>query len=146
MRPKSIVRFEQLFFASLILSALGTALTWGKRMELYHAQPGSEMIGDAFPIAMLVIGYLIYLALWYFIARKASNVAKWIYIVLIALAVLGLVMSLVMRTVVQDPLTTAQEIVCLVLEFAAIWFLFQPDALAWFSGEPPAADAAEPFA
>ena len=145
MRPKSIIRFEQLFFLGIALALILSALTWNARMEIYHQTPAAEMLGDAFPVITLAIGYAIWLLLWYFIARRASSIAKWIYVVLFVLAVIAVMASLTFGQVI-DTTALAGQVIGVLIQAASIWFLFQPDANAWFSGDAaPAQDFRSPI-
>ena len=118
MRPPSIIMFERLFLASLALSALSFALSYDSLIEQLAREPGMVELGlgSGFVIGTAVVGYAIYLLLWFLIARKASNLAgPWGLTMLIGLAVYA-------------------------LEIAAAVYLFRPDAAAWLKGK--AADPA----
>lgn len=78
----------------------------------------------------VVVGILVPLLLWYFIARRASNVAKWIYVVLTALGLLGFVSSLA-NPLVAKGVITVLGLNTVGLQFYAAWLLFRPDASAW---------------
>ena len=91
MRPQSIVLFERLFLASLVLerARLRAQLRaddgdLARRSGHAAARP-RQRIRDRHRWSS---AYAIYLLLWYLIARKASNVAKWILVVFTALGVL----------------------------------------------------------
>lgn len=74
---------------------------------------------------------MIIFVLWYFVAVKASKVAKWILVVFFVLGVLGTVRSLE---------GTPMSILVFTLGYylaqgIAVFFLFRPDSIAWFNGE-----------
>ena len=134
MRPKSIELFEKVYLLSIVLSMFGP-----KRMypvtEMAFSQTGVDapIVGQAL-IAGVVLGFLIPLLLWYFIARRASNVAQWILIALTALGLLSFVAGL------ADPARTkgmllAGSVVITALTLYAVWLLFRPDAKAWLGSK-----------
>jgi hypothetical protein len=142
MRPKSIVRFEQLFFVNLVLGIAIAAVTWNARMAIYHSTPNSAVMGDAFPVISLLIGYVISLALWFFIARRGSVVAKWIYVVFFAIGVLGLLATLGTGMArMTDPLSFYASILSTLISAAAVYFLFQRDTRPWFGESAPSEPA-----
>ena len=138
MRPPSIIMFERLFLASLALSALSFALSYDSLIEQLAREPGLVELGlgSGFVIGTAVVGYAIYLLLWFLIARKASNVAKWVLVVFLALGLISLLGAL------AGPwgLTMLIGLAVYALEIAAAVYLFRPDAAAWLKGK--AADPA----
>jgi hypothetical protein len=84
MPPVSIKRFEKLFFASLGLTLLATVLS----NEPLQQQAIADDSGLG-PVFDFLFTLAINLLFWFFIARRASNVAKWI---LVGFTVLGVVM------------------------------------------------------
>ena len=97
-------------------------------------------VGQGFAIGSFVVGIAIYLLLWFFIARKASNVAKWILVVLLALSMLSVLYTLAMSFALT--VTTLLGLAMYALEIAAVVFLFRDDAVAWLTHREPAADPA----
>jgi hypothetical protein len=131
MRPESIIVFEKVFFASLALGLVNAALSWGE-VEALLADPGVQAagIGSVAVAFSLALGIVLPLVLWYFIARRASNLAKWIFVVLTAIGLAGFLSTLV------DPLRakgllTILAAIATVLQVYAAWLLFKPDAAAW---------------
>src|SRR3989442_657680 len=94
MRPASIVNFERLYWASILLGLLVTYLSWDATVAAIHLQPGVQL-GQGFVAAIAVVGIAIQLVLWYFIARQPSLVVKWIFVVLFALGVLGVIYNFI---------------------------------------------------
>lgn len=135
MRPRSIELFERFFFASLAVSILNTVLSWNMvsraadNPALRATGMGAELV-----IGSVLIGMLLPIALWYFIARRASTVAKWIYVVLTAFGLLGIAQAL-STAVTPRGLTLLLSILTLALQIYAAWLLFKPDSKAWFAGE-----------
>lgn len=133
MRPPSILMFERLFLASIGLSVLSLILNFEALMEEVAREPAMAGfgLGGGFVLGIAAVGYALYLLLWFLIARKASNVAKWILIVLLALSLVSLLGTL------AGPwdLPMLLGLAVYALEVAAVVYLFRPDAHAWLKGE-----------
>ena len=128
MRPKSIVMFERVVIISLVLGIVNSFLIWDDLAEMMAAQGAST----AMVLPIQVITTLLYLLLIWFIARKGSPVAKWIYVVL---SVLGVIMAVagIGQTLSFGAVPAIITIVQYVLMIYSIWLLFRPDSKAWFS-------------
>lgn len=137
MRPPSIVKFDQLYFVMIVLGLVGLVVNWETTMEQLEANPGLSQIGlsgAGVLIGMYAFSIAISLLLWYFVSRRASNVARWIVIVLTGYGLITLPFTLFLV-----PMPLASLIVALVsaaLQAAMVWFLFRPDAAAWFKHGP----------
>ena len=83
MRPPSIVLFDRLFLASLAVSLISLALNYAAIAQQVTGAPGmAELgLGAGFFAGILVVSYAISVLLWFLVAHKASNVAKWILVV-----------------------------------------------------------------
>lgn len=129
MRPKSIVNFER---AVLAMVGLGIVNSFVTREQAETAMADAGMGGTGMLTGILVVGTLLNLLLLYFISRKASPVAKWIYVVLTAL---GLVFGLagIGQVLKGNSLSVILTIVQYVLAAASLYLLFRPDANAWFN-------------
>jgi hypothetical protein len=132
VRPHSIIRFERFFLASLLLGLLNTVFSFRHSVSLLNADPiiGGTGYAIGMLVTTLVISIGIQLLLWFFIARKASNVAKWI---LVVLTVLGFVMAIpsIGTLMAQGAVTLIFTFFITVLQIIAIIHLFRPDAKAW---------------
>ena len=135
MRPPSIVMFDRLFLGSLAVSAIGVVIGWQEMAAQLANEPGvAELgIGSGLIVGMVAVGFAISLLLWFLVAHKASNVAKWILIVLAALSLISL------PGMMAGPwdLTAILGIASYVLEIVALGFLFRDDAKAWLRGQRP---------
>ena len=85
-------------------------------------------------IGSMVISLTIYLLLWFFIARKASSVAKWILVAFTGLGVASLAYAFATVGIAGD-LNALLSLAYYVLGVIAVVYLFKPDAEAWFKGE-----------
>ena len=128
MRPQSIVNFERTVLAALALGLLNTMLTWDQ-IKTTAADAG---MGTGFVVSIQAVTIVVTLLLLWFIARKASPIAKWIYVVI---TVIGLVGGLFSVSALLDGGAVSVAIVAVqyLLLIATLWFLFRPDATAWFN-------------
>ena len=141
MRPHSIVLFERLVIGSIALGLLSLLLS----LEMFGmiARLTGTSVG-AF-VAIPVIMFALYGVLIYFVARRGSNVARWIYAVL---AGIGLLFGIIgLGTLMNFPahivlLTLVQH----VLTAISLFMLFRPDSNSWFAqgGQPGAGGYAAP--
>ena len=135
MRPRSIELFEKVYLGAIAIGLVNTFLSWSQvnamlddpRMQAAGMGSGTLLFG-------LVVGILIPLLLWYFIARRASNVAKWIYIVLTALGLFAFLSSLA-NPLVSKGLVTILGAAAVGLQVYGAWLLFRPDAVAWLESK-----------
>ena len=137
-RPQSIVNFERCYLGAFVLGLVNTALAWSATSAAFAGSPQAAMMGSWFLTATTLIGFAITLALWYFIARKGSAVAKWIAVVFMVLGLIGVAITLLTGTFPAGVSGTI-GIITTMLQVIAVTFLFKPDAKIWFgetTGDP----------
>ncbi len=139
MRPRSIVRFEWLSLLSLALAGVITLMTFGMTDVAVEA-------GARFQIGLIWIAYAIVFALMLLlillVSRRADVVAKWILIILI---VAGLILTLRrVPAIFGQGLVGILELVQVVTQAAALYFLFTPEARRWFSERAAARSSPSP--
>jgi hypothetical protein len=135
-RPPSIELFEKAYFGSLVVSTVALILGWSKLSGQLESELGASgaSFGSGLLTTSIVIGYAISLLLWFLIARRASNVAKWILVVLTALGLFGTLTSLFLPTEPKD-LNFALNAVATAIGVYAVWLLFKQDAAAWLESK-----------
>lgn len=138
MRPNSIVTFERLVLLYLAIGVLYAYLVWDETMASLQAQGAALGSGTIITIQAITVAF--YLLLVWFISRKGSPVAKWIYVVL---GGLGLVLGLIgiQQTISLGTLPLILAIAQYVLTLVTIWLLFRPDSKTWFSDGRGGVDA-----
>lgn len=131
MRPKSIVLFDRMFLASLVIGAINAVLTFNDMMDALATNPNTAPLGwgSGAVVAIIAVSLLIPLLLWHYIAHRASSLAKWI---LVVLTVGGILFAGVDLTRMGS-LSEIAVLAVTVLQIAAIVMLFRPDANAWFA-------------
>lgn len=131
MRPTSIVLFERIYLTAVLLSIAGFIFDWEESMETLASEPMLAEFGAAYLLLELAISIAIGLLLWYFIARRASNVARWILVVLTALGTVVLAVPIAAGEYPLD-LSGVTGLVVTALSIVAIALLFRSDASRWF--------------
>ena len=135
MRPHSIELFEKTYLASIALSIASTVFTWSEVTASMRAASSSGVaLGSSGMIASVAISNLVSLLLWYFVARRASNIAKWIYVVITAIGLL-MVLNLLVGSTNGIRLAMVSGLIVTALQVFAAWLLFKPDAAAWLESE-----------
>ena len=135
MRPQSIELFEKVYLGSIALGLVNTAFSWGAlTASLKTVGDGAMTMGPGVMVGSIALSLVISLLLWFFIARRASNVAKWIYVVITAIGVFGVLSSLA-NPLTPKGLTMIGGFVATALQVFAAWLLFKPDAAAWLESK-----------
>lgn len=140
MRPRSIMIFEWLYLGSAVLSLLLTPWTFAQSEAMFQANPALaqfESFGRIMMIVSMVVGITISLVLWYFIARRASNTAKWIFVAITAYGLLSAINLYVNPVMGMRPPSMLASAPLYVLHLAAMYCLFRKDAVAWLEGKTP---------
>jgi len=136
VRPESIRQFEYFYLGSIALAVINLALAATETATTFTSMSGLPNMAE--PGAQTGLG----LALRYFAARKASEVARWLIVglgVLSAFRLLFLIVMLGFLIVTHAPTpgiiwwTLMIGIVSETLHMAAIAFLFPADAREWFA-------------
>ena len=136
MRPQSIELFEKVYLASIAISLVAVAVGWQRLTAESHARLAtvSEGTVQGVLIGTAALVFAISLLLWFLVARKASNVAKWSLVALTAWGVYSLLKEIVFSTVPKE-LDLALNAVSTLLGVYAVWLLFRPDAVAWLKSK-----------
>ncbi|WP_108811025.1 hypothetical protein [Sphingorhabdus sp. Alg231-15] len=131
-RPKSILWFERFFIASFLLSAVQAALNW---IENLSGEESSLTGWTTLVIGQMlatIIAFSIDIGLWFFIARRASNVAKWLLVAKTSLAFVAIIW--VLPSLIQNSIVTiiASTLFTQALVLLSVGFLFRQEARSWF--------------
>lgn len=134
MRPQSIILFERLYIASIVLSLIGALAM----MQVLPSITPNIPAGAAAFIPTVVIGSALFglaigLLLLYFVARRGSDVARWIFVAFFLFALVGLVR----RTFGHSPIVlpawlNGLSLLQILLHAGCVWLLFRPDSKIWF--------------
>ena len=131
--PAQVALFERLYYASLALGLINSAL------QFDHF---TRMASVAFVISvqLLVLVFLV-LMIW-LVARRRKNWARWLMLILF---VVGTPLSIptIWQTFQVNILWGGISVVQIILQAAAIYFVFTADARAWFRPSNAAATRPE---
>lgn len=133
-RPKSIVAFERAFWTSFAVGLFGGILSWNDVLAVYQREPSIAAMGfgSGLLIAMWGTSFAFQLFFWYLIARKRSNVVRWVYVVLAGIGIISTLATMndqAMPGGVSKIFSLASSAVTVL----AIFFLFRPDASDWLT-------------
>lgn len=133
LKPPSIARFEQFYWASVILGLINTAMNWSASQAALAANPMLAQATWFLPV-MQAIGIAIAVLLWFFIVRRPSVVAKWVQVVFAAFGAFGVLSALFLVAAGRAPigLQVVVGLIANILYIAAAVMLFKPDAKVWF--------------
>lgn len=137
-RPPSIILFERLLWTSFAISVVTTYLAWNDMMAEIERGAAGMRSSTAIGITVFIfaVTLAILAALWYAIARRGSNVAKWIYVVLVALGTLQTIASLFEPNSLST-MWLGATLLATALSVGSAAVLFRADAVAWLAGKPP---------
>lgn len=135
MRPSSIELFGKVYLGAIAIGLVNAVLSWSQ-VSAMMADPRMQAagVGTGTLVFGLVIGIIVPLLLWFFITRRASNVAKWIYVVLTALGLFSFLSALA-NPMVPKGLVTVLGALAIGLQVYGAWLLFRPDSAAWLDAK-----------
>jgi len=133
-RPKSITSFNRLNLAATLVGIANTLVHYGA-LRASAISKGASPAGPFLGILLLVLSYLIF---WFFIYRRGSNVAKWVFVVATAISVAMIPRSLG-EVIAVGKLYAVIDGIAFALQIAAMAMLFRVDSRAWLGrqGDSP---------
>ena len=135
MRPRSIELFEKVYLGGMVFGLIVAALRWDEMSATFNTpELKSFGAGSGLLIISIAISVIFSLVLWYFIARRASNIGKWIYVVISVFAVFSVISAMVTPSSPKG-LLLAGNLITMGLQLNAAWLLFRPDAVAWLESK-----------
>ena len=133
MRPDSIRKFDMLWLGALALGVVQFFLGYGAlKAEIETQLAGTAMragTSDAALVGGFIFGIVISLALWFLVSRQRLEFVKWILILLFFWGLINLPSAFAAGLTLMGALS----IVAAIMQAAALYFLFRPDAKAWFA-------------
>jgi hypothetical protein len=124
MRPVSIEYFERLSFLAMMVGIAFTILSWDP------GQAERLRVGPMFLPLVLAGCYVLLATLVLLISRRASLVAQAIFLLLCAA---GAVLAIpALPSILNGGQIGLLQIAQIALQAVAVYFLFTPEARAWF--------------
>ena len=132
IKPPSIARFEQFYWASVLLGLVNAALNWRTSQAALASNPVFANAGWFLPV-LQIVGLAIAVLLWYFIVRRPSVIAKWVQVVFAGIGGLGLLSGVFLLATGRAPVSASAFVglIANLLYIAAAVMLFKPDAKEW---------------
>lgn len=133
MRPASIVHFQRILVAALAVDLVNNLLSW----NVLASRLAAEGI-DPHPLALLAMclaSPLAGLLFWYFIARRRSNIARWVMAAFVAAGAAGFAYKTAQASRPMDRMLVI-GIAGALLKVIAVSRLFTADAGRWFRARP----------
>ena len=127
-KPSAIAWFERLYVFGIVLSVVDVVATWN---QTFGSRGDDELAQIGYAAITILYGTLF--AFWFFILRRRSNIARWLFPVVMTIPAL--------LTFYDLHIGTLDGWRILQLAYPVIWlglpiFLFLPDARRWFDGTP----------
>ena len=131
MRPDAIKKFDYLYLGSLGLSIIGFMMNYSNitaEVDRELADTGMQ-IGSGLAMGSLIFSIVVSLAIWFLISRLRIGIVKWVLVVFFVLGLIGIPVILAQLPALHAVI----NLVVFLLQVAAIYFLFTPEAQAWFA-------------
>jgi hypothetical protein len=128
MRPRSIMLFETLSLGAVGVGALILAMSWTSLMASVYARIRGAGIEPAMMVlAILYVGLLALLIV--LTSRRGNGVAKWLFTAIIAAELVTSIPGV--PAMMRGGIVGWTQILQLLLQLVALWFLFVPASRAW---------------
>ena len=125
-QPKSIRLFNRLNLAATLVGISNILGHYGALRDSAISK-GASPAGPLLGILLLLLSYLIF---WFFIYRRGSNIAKWVFVVVTAVSVAMIPLKLG-ETIAVGQFYAVIDGIAFVLQLAAMAMLFRVDAKVW---------------
>ncbi len=133
--PKNVLLFERLMYGSLLIGILNIILDGPRRL----ASPEVQAAGGApflYGVGFITLAVLV-LLIW-LIARRRKNWARWLFTVLFLIGLWPAYQNFI-QLLEGNPPVAYLCVVQLLLQLAALYFVFTGDASSWFEKNKPVA-------
>jgi hypothetical protein len=121
------------WFWRLMLIALATDLVNNLVLLNAGAPAPAARMGPGAGLALALLSPALGLLLSYFVARRGSNIARWLTIVLVVLGCIGFVVTAVSKGASGTQANFVVAAAAEVIKQAAVSCLLAPAAAAWFA-------------
>lgn len=126
--------FERYYLASVAVDLVDLFLNWETLGADFSTDVSTVALANSLLIVLTGFFFLILWQLWFWTARKANNIAKWIVVILFAVNVY----VLTFYDFSYEDIISSFATFSIILQAAAILMLFKPDSRKWFAtkGQP----------
>lgn len=127
-KPKSIIVFNKLNLAATLMGIANTLVHYSALRSLAISKEASP----AGPLLGIIFVGLSYLIFWFFIFRRGSRAAKWLFVAVTAIAV-GMIPQSLGEVIAMGIPYAVIDGASFVLQLAAATMLFRNDARDWLA-------------
>ena len=137
-KPDSVRKFDLFYLGALALGIVNALLNFDLLKSSAVQQVGPELAGHASSIAIgsVVLSTLFSLLFWFLVSKLRIEFIKWLLLLFLAWSAVALPTMLAEGFGLVEVVALAS----VVLQAVAVWFLFRPDAKAWFQARRGAGD------
>jgi hypothetical protein len=133
--PQNVIIFERLMYASVCIALLNLILDASRQADL----PEIQALGGTTFVAGVALGTLgIILLLIWLIVRKRKNWARLLFAAMFVLGVWPTIQN-VSLLLEANPAVALLSVAQIIVQGAAVYFVFTGDAPAWFAASPKVA-------
>jgi hypothetical protein len=131
MRPKPIIWFERALLLAVAIDLINNAIAIPTLSRGLAAR--GYVMSPIMMAASVVAAPALGLILWYFIARRASVIAKWVLTAFVALAIFVFVRQMIATPLASGNPILMAAVIAELLKLYAVICLFLPGARPWFA-------------
>ena len=137
-KPVSIRKFDLFYLGAVALGVVNTLLNFSMLESSATEQVGPDLAQHASSIAIgsVVLSTLFSLLFWFLISKLRIEFIKWLLLLFLAWSAVALPTMLAEGFGLPEIVALAS----VVLQTVAVWYLFRPDAKAWFQARRGAGD------
>lgn len=128
VKPKSIRSFDRLNLVATLIGVANIIVHYGVLRTLAISK-GASPAGSILAVILLGLSYLIF---WFFIYRRGSNIAKWVFVAVTAISVAMIPLNL-SEVILVGTAYAISDGVAFLFQLAAAAMLFRQDAALWFA-------------
>lgn len=132
MKPKSIIWFDRLFWASMAASAALVALSFFYLEDdldgPFEGEPELFIAMIVGAVTAAAVMYAVSILLWFFASQRASNPARWMYSIFTGLGVVLTPFDLFDVSAIE----VVASLIVAALSISTIVVLFLPISNTWF--------------
>ena len=125
-KPKSITLFNRLNLAATLVGIFNILVHYGALRDSAISK-GASPAGPFLGVLLLVLSYLIF---WFFIYRRSSNAAKWVFVVVTAVSAAMIPLKLA-EVIAVGQIYAVIDGTAFALQLAATAMLFRADSKVW---------------
>ncbi|MCP5395761.1 MAG: hypothetical protein H6918_03335 [Sphingomonadaceae bacterium] len=133
MRPVSIAWFDRLYWFGFAAACVNFVVNIGNITSKVGNEPGATAAGIAGGLFGFGLVMALWTLLWFFTSRKANNITRWLYTVIVWVVVLFTLVGLFVALEEVGMVAAVLDVLRFGSWAAGSVLLFFPDSRAYFS-------------